>query len=357
MGHAIGTGPFRMKAYRAGETMVMERDPGYWEVDEDGNHLPFLDGVRVTFVKDKARELEQFREGNLSAIYELPFDSLNVLKDSVDATGTGVSSWVQSPGSRRSSMASIPRGRPSRMRACAVPSVWPSIATPWCAMSSKGWPSRRSMGWWLRGWQVIRTTWSPASSSTPTAPVHCSHRLVTRAVVASPPQLLQVNGDGYGYVQVADAVQAMLERELHVNVAVSVLPADQHFDRVETGQAHFWREGWIADYPDPENFLALLYGKNAVLDTSQRTFLNTTRYHDPQFDSFFALAQGTTDEVKRLRQLAQAERKAMHDAVIAPLYHDRNVRLLQPWVRDLPQNAMEYRDLSAVWFDRSTEVP
>ena len=41
----------------------------------------------------------------------------------------------------------------------------------------------------------------------------------------------------------------------------------------------------------------------------------------------------------------------MQDAVVAPLYHERSVRLLQPWVRDLPINGMEYRDLRRVWFD------
>ena len=80
-----------------------------------------------------------------------------------------------------------------------------------------------------------------------------------------PPLQLQVNADGFGYVRVAEAVQAMLERELRVPVSISVLPADKHYERVEMMQARFWREGWTADHPDPENFLSLLYGKNAVL--------------------------------------------------------------------------------------------
>jgi ABC-type oligopeptide transport system substrate-binding subunit len=49
--------------------------------------------------------------------------------------------------------------------------------------------------------------------------------------------------------------------------------------------------------------------------------------------------------------LALAERQLMEDAVVLPLYHERSVRLLQPWVRGFPINGMEYRDLRWVWYD------
>lgn len=162
---------------------------------------------------------------------------------------------------------------------------------------------------------------------------------------------LQVNNDGFGYVQVAGVVQSMLERNLGVRVVTSVLPAEQHFDRVEAGRAQFWREGWIVDHPDPENFLALFYGKNAPADTTEPSYLNSTRYRNTRFDSLFAQALRTDGQAERMALLAGAERQLMEDVVIAPLYHERSVRLLQPWVRDLPINGMEYRDLRGVWFD------
>ena len=70
-----------------------------------------------------------------------------------------------------------------------------------------------------------------------------------------------------------------------------------------------------------------------------------------EYDSLFARSLRTADEAERLLLLAEAERKMMKDMVVSPLYHERSVRLLQPWVRDMPINGMEYRDLSAVWFD------
>ena len=43
----------------------------------------------------------------------------------------------------------------------------------------------------------------------------------------------------------------------------------------------------------------------------------------------------------------------MAEMPIAPLYHEQAVFLMHPWVMDLHINAIEFLDLSAVWFDRS----
>ena len=166
-----------------------------------------------------------------------------------------------------------------------------------------------------------------------------------------PPVHLQVNNDGFGYVRVAGAVQSMLEKNLGVPGVSSVLPRDQHYGNVEMGKAQFWREGWVADHPDPENFLALFYGKNVPLDPSQPSYLNSTRYRNATFDSLYSAAIRNGYQVERKRLLAEAEAQLMQDAVVIPLYHERAVRLLQPWVRDMPINGMEYRDMRAVWFD------
>ena len=62
---AVGTGPFRMHLYQPGDVLVLERWGGYWDRDEHGNALPFLDAIRYTFEKEKDRELQEFRKGNL----------------------------------------------------------------------------------------------------------------------------------------------------------------------------------------------------------------------------------------------------------------------------------------------------
>ena len=63
------------------------------------------------------------------------------------------------------------------------------------------------------------------------------------------------------------------------------------------------------DHPDPENFLALFYGKNVPMDTAAPSYLNSTRYKNVHFDSLFAQALRTDDRDARMQLLAQARKR------------------------------------------------
>lgn len=343
--HMVGTGPFKLKTHIKGEVLVLERSPDYWDKDELGNSFPFLDAVRYTFVKDKVKELEEFEKGHLSAIYELPVDRTEFLKSASAfqvQTIPGLTIQFYGFNMRDPAFTDVRVRKAFSMaidRQTVVDSVLNGLAVPATrgvvAPGFEHYPYDR----------VPLTTYDPEGA---------------RALLAEagypggkglPAVHLQVNNDGFGYVRVAGSVQAMLERNLGVRVVTSVLPAEQHYHRVEMGRAQFWREGWIVDHPDPENFLALFYGKNVPADTTEPSYMNSTRYTNARFDSLFTEALRTADTGQRMALLAGAERQLMEDMVVAPLYHERSVRLLQPWVRDLPINGMEYRDLRGVWFD------
>ena len=44
----VGSGPFRVKETKPGESVLLERNPEYWAVDAQGVRLPYLDGVLIT---------------------------------------------------------------------------------------------------------------------------------------------------------------------------------------------------------------------------------------------------------------------------------------------------------------------
>jgi peptide/nickel transport system substrate-binding protein len=88
-----------------------------------------------------------------------------------------------------------------------------------------------------------------------------------------------------------------------------------------------------------------------VLDPGLPSTLNSTRYQNDRFDSLYQVARATSDPDERMRIMGLAEQQAMDDATVAPLYFERLIRLVQPWVMNMPVNAMDIRDLSTVWFD------
>ena len=63
--HPVGTGPFQMKMWEEGVKLVLRRNPFYFEYDEKGQQLPYLDGVSITFIVDKQSVFMEFMKGSL----------------------------------------------------------------------------------------------------------------------------------------------------------------------------------------------------------------------------------------------------------------------------------------------------
>jgi peptide/nickel transport system substrate-binding protein len=171
-----------------------------------------------------------------------------------------------------------------------------------------------------------------------------------------PKLTLQINsGGGDRNIQVAEVIQKMLKENLNIDVVPNVMPLAEHLEYVETGKAQFWRTGWIADYPDPEIFLTLLYSKHIPEKLSDKSYLNSVRYSSPRFDSLFTAALQEPDEAKRMDLYRQADQQQIDDGAIMPIFYEENYRLVQKNVRNFPANAMEYRDFSRVYIEPQTE--
>lgn len=63
--HPCGTGPFKMQMWKEGVKLVLRKNEHYFERDEEGNPLPYLDAVAVTFIVDKQTAFLEFVKGNL----------------------------------------------------------------------------------------------------------------------------------------------------------------------------------------------------------------------------------------------------------------------------------------------------
>lgn len=63
----VGTGPFKLQSYRKGSLVSVRRFDKYWEKDEKGRQLPYLDGVDMPIIVDKAAALAAFRTGRVDA--------------------------------------------------------------------------------------------------------------------------------------------------------------------------------------------------------------------------------------------------------------------------------------------------
>ena len=78
-GEMAGLGPYRFKEYRAGERVVLERNPYYWKVDGAGNRLPYLDELVFLFVPTEDSQVIRFQSGETDLIDRIGARNFNVL--------------------------------------------------------------------------------------------------------------------------------------------------------------------------------------------------------------------------------------------------------------------------------------
>jgi len=79
--HTVGTGPFYLKINRDNEVTFLARHPNYWRKDTFGNQLPYLDAIRVSYIKEKKNELLEFKKGNSDLAYRFPLEMIDEIVD------------------------------------------------------------------------------------------------------------------------------------------------------------------------------------------------------------------------------------------------------------------------------------
>lgn len=350
--NAVGTGPFILDKVKEGSEVILKKNENYWESDEHGNQLPYLDGIKVTFISEKSTELKEFQKGNLDLIWEIPVDEIpNIIGSLEDAQeGKNKEFILQSENSlsiqyyaflythevfsdvrvRKAFNMAIDREELVNitLQGEGVPAM-NGFVPP-----MKGYPQEKVKGYSLN--------------------VDEARKLMTQAGYPNgsgfPNITLNLNSGGKTQELLAEAMQNELKKNLNIDISIKVLPMNQHQNEYESGKAAFWRIGWVADYPDPENFLNLFYSKNLPDDASENSYINSMRYNNPEFDKVFEEAKRESDPVKRMELFAQADQIIMDDAVVMPVYYDDYLRLLNPQVRNMPMNQLELRDFTRVYF-------
>jgi peptide/nickel transport system substrate-binding protein len=76
------------------------------------------------------------------------------------------------------------------------------------------------------------------------------------------------------------------------------------------------------------------------------------RYKNNTFDKLYnqALNAKSIEEANRL--FLQAEQVMMNDAPVIVLWYDEGYRLIQSFVKNFPNNPMQYRDFTEVYLER-----
>ena len=102
-------------------------------------------------------------------------------------------------------------------------------------------------------------------------------------------------------------------------------------DRLNKGQFQFMNFGWVADYPDPENFVFLLYGPNSAEKANGPNYAN---YSNPEYDRLFDQMRVMDDGPAREAIVRKMRAIVEEDCVWIPSLHSETFALTQPWLKN-----------------------
>lgn len=116
-------------------------------------------------------------------------------------------------------------------------------------------------------------------------------------------------------------------------------------DKMLKGTAQIFQWGWNADYPDPENFLFLLYGPNSKVGKNGE---NAANYRSAGFDNLFDRVKNMDNTPERAALIAQMLDIARHDAPWVWGFFPKQFSLHHAWYRNskpnlMANNALKYR--------------
>ncbi len=348
--HPCGTGPFQFHFWEEGQALILYKNQHYFEKDERGKQLPYLDAVKISFLDSRATEFLAFQQGQLSFVNDIDPS----FKDEVlTKNGELRKDWKQKIflnkhpylnteylGILVDEKNGLVKNFPLRLK-----SVRQAINSA---------IDRQKLMMYLRNSIGTAATGGIVPAGLPSKNAEMVKGYPYDPVKAR--QLLKdagfENGKGLPiitlltipiYADIGSFVAKQLE-ETGIKVQVEVVQKSLLLEQTAKSKALFFRGSWIADYPDAENYMAMFYSKNPAPP-------NYTQYRNPAFDALYENALLENDDSVRYALYRQMDQIVMNDAPVVPLFYDMALHLVNRNVKNFRPNALNQLELRRVRVD------
>lgn len=340
----VGSGPFKLAWWLEDVACVLHRNEGYWERDDAGEQLPYMDAVHISFASDMGAEYQGLLQGE--------FDFMSGLHPAYMEELLEVDGTLREEHAPTVRMETTPFLKTDYIGFFVEPSAqgW----YPWqdevvrnalsLAIDREG--IARSL---RRGTVVPTRDFVPPAlvgRSAPRPSVYDVER--ARAVIDSvaaghprpwPELVLSTTSE---YTDLCAALQFQWE-SIGLEVAIDVVAPATHRERVANGKAVAFRKSWLADYPDAENFLSLFRTANHAPSGP-----NYTHYSHAGFDTRLDSAMAEPDASKRLALYGDLNGMVSEALPLIPLFHDQVTHFVRHDVQGWEINSVNRLDLRRV---------
>jgi peptide/nickel transport system substrate-binding protein len=339
----IGTGPFNMKLWVENTKLVLRKNENYYEKDDNGQSLPYLEAIAITFLPDKQSEFLQLVQGNIDFLSGLDAsykddiltvegnlnkrysEQLNMVTGAylnTEYLGLKMDVDTEYPTSNHLLRQAINFGFD---REKMILYMRNGIGTPAIhGFIPKGLPGFNNLKGYsydpVKAKQLVSAYKKETGNENPAIAISTNSQ----------------------YVDLCEFIQRELEKT-GLKVAIDVIPPSTLRQSKANGKLPVFRASWIADYPDAENYLSLFYSKNFSPNGP-----NYTHFNSKIFDDLYEEAFVTVSDVDRYKLYERMDSIIIKEAPVVPLYYDAVVRFSQKNVKGLGMNPINLLTLKAV---------
>lgn len=131
-------------------------------------------------------------------------------------------------------------------------------------------------------------------------------------------------------------------RKIDIQLVVRSTDYNRFQDKIRSGNAQIFEWGWNADYPDPENFLFLLYGPQRKVGNSGE---NAANYDNAEFNRLFERMNNMEPGPQRAQIIDQMLAILREDAPWLWGYHPKDYALYHSWYQNVKPNRLSNNNM------------
>ncbi|MBI1266139.1 MAG: ABC transporter substrate-binding protein [Cryomorphaceae bacterium] len=343
--HPVGSGPFKFAFWMEDVALVFHKNPNFWQRDEHGAQLPFLDAVKIEFVRDMNAEFLGLLQGQfdfMSGIHAAYKDELLTQDGELQPAYQELVNFQRSPFIKTDYIGvlvddSLPFSanhplNDVRIRRALNMSV-----------------DRAAMVRYLRNnsvYEAVNGFVPPGMAGFENPEVLVEYDLeLARQYMADAGF---PNGEGLpviplsttsDYVDIIEFLQHQW-RKIGIEISVDVLAGPAQREQVSSSNALLFRKSWLADYADAENFLGTFISKNFCPNGA-----NYTHYGNAKYDELYSSAAQAKTDSARFAIYREMNGMIANDVPVIPLFYDQVSHFIRKDVSDFSTNAINMLDL------------
>jgi ABC-type transport system substrate-binding protein len=338
----IGTGPFKFKRWEENLKLVFRRNSDYFETDDNGQQLPYLEAVSITFLPDKQSEFLQFAQGNIDFVSGLDASYKDEL---LTASGQLRDAYKEQVDMIRGPYLN------TEYLAFYMDSNVPEMQSELIRKAVNYGFDRKKMMIYLRNGVGIAAEGGFIPKGLPGYNENIgfdyqpqkAKELVAQfkkeSGIQNPEITITTTGN---YLSFCEFIQREIQKT-GLNVKIDVIPAATLKDAKANGKLDMFRASWVADYPDAENYLSLYYSHNFAPNGP-----NYSHFDNSLFDQWYEEAFTITDIEKRETLYSKMDSLVMQKTPVVVMFYDEVLRFTRKSVSGLGINPINLLDLKRV---------